>query len=641
MKRQALLLSLIILVTLFLHFTPLATTHASFTDSVSIDGSIKLQTGTLGISAASEPEINLSNETNSDLAIKVNNTGSLNGKITVRSIEGIVNGAQLENLAEYLEIIQESSNDNFIDSQKGMELNFKLIKKEKFKEINEMKLIFLIRISQRNLESDDIGFRDEQTLEVKIINNSDDSSGNGSGGDTGDNNGGGSDNGNDNNLPEKDWPSDTDFNHKEYYLKENLYYSEVEGKLTTISPGILYLKVEKDLKQEEINKRIDYLKSNDFLHEESNKKLTILEVKYVVNKGFILTIGTNEKYSATTSWLGFGSKWSSYFGYIGINEFGLPFLQSSDLLAVKSQLGKSPLIYTSKSGTNLIMKTPKWNNNLWGETVELPLKEKIAKNFEISFKGEDAEYFTFEFVSDTQFRITQKGDEAGKKAVLTFKDKTGKTIYQKKVESVAHYEKSGIEGLNNAFDIVTEKLILTKENDCYQGTTFIYIHLPLDYLSNNMIANINIAGEGYTVGSMAYSEDAQQMRIEVHYSSKTNPWYKEIQFYFYNYYSKEVKIVYNQENVVIKESNFTEEALVLTESATEIIEQSFSENQESSVSESVELEDSTVRLESTELVSTTEPVEVVESQDVTEPPEQEGGTERIEPPEEIINQEEP
>ena len=129
MRRQTIIGSLIILVALFLSSTSLKTTYAYFTDSVSIDGSIKLQTGTLGISAASESEINLSNETSSDLAINVKNLGSLNGKITVRSIEGIANGVQLKNLAEYLEIIQQESNDHFIDSQKGMELNFKLIKK--------------------------------------------------------------------------------------------------------------------------------------------------------------------------------------------------------------------------------------------------------------------------------------------------------------------------------------------------------------------------------------------------------------------------------------------------------------------------------------------------------------------------------
>lgn len=575
MKRQSLLLSLIILVTLFLHFTPLATTHAYFTDSVSIDGSIKLQTGTLGISAASEPEINLSNETNSDLAIKVKNTGSLNGKITVRSIEGIVDGAQLENLAEYLEIIQQDSNDHFIDSQKGMELNFKLIKKEKFKEIEEMKLIFLIRISQRNLESDDIGFRDEQTIEVKIINNSDNSGGNGSGGDTGDNNGGGSDNGNDNNLPEKDWPSDTDFGNEGYYLKEKLYYSGVDGKLTTISPGILYLKVEQDLTQEEINERINYLKSADFLSNNS-KNLKVTTVNYIQNKGFVLKIQAIGDYEPSENWLLFKIDWSRYFNSITIYNFGVSMLLNSDLIPIRKN--KELKIYASKSGTNITMGTTN-SNGKWGDFLPISFRETIANNFDVSFIGDDAEYFTFEFVSDTQFRIIQKGNEAGKNAVLTFKDKTGKTIYQKKVESVAHYEKSRIEGLNNAFDIVTEKLILTKENDWYQGTTFIYINLPSDYLSNDMIANIIIDRESYTVGSMAYSEDAQQMRIEVHYSSKTKPWNKQIQFYFYNY-SSEVKIEYNQENVV-------------------------------------------------------------ESQDVTEPPEQEGGTERIEPPEEIINQEEP
>ncbi|MBM7710297.1 hypothetical protein [Enterococcus lemanii] len=559
MKRQTLFWSLIILVTLFLHFTPLATTHAYFTDSVSMDGSIKLQTGTLGVSVASEPEINLSNETNSDLAINVKNIGSLNGKITVRSIEGIANGAQLENLTEYLEIIQQDSNDYFIDSQKGMELNFKLIKKEKFKEIKEMKLIFLIRISQRNLESDEIGFRDDQTLEVKIINNSDNSSEDGSGDNTGDNNGSGSDNGNDNDqdtdLPEKEWPTEESFGNKEHYLEDNLYYSVVDNQLTTISTGRLYMKDASNRTDEAISERINYLKSNKF---SLGQNLQVVEAMYVPDKGFIVEIGVKEAQEvqeAKFNWLELHSNWSEYFKNVDINKFGLPVLLDSDFLAIKSQKNKDAIIYASQLGTVVTMATPNDNNNLWGKRAVLPLKEKILRNYEISFGGTNPEYFAFEFVSDSQFRITQNGNESGKKAELIFKNAAGKIVYQRKVESVNTYSKSDISELINVFDIATKNLNLTKVAEEYKGQVSLFVKLPEHYLANYTLIHSQL-GEGFKIVNTSYSDDTTQMKIDLEYQSATTPEHKQVRFQFYDalthHYSDEF-ISYSENNTTVIE----------------------------------------------------------------------------------------
>ncbi|MGI6155663.1 MAG: hypothetical protein ACOYEB_06920 [Enterococcus lemanii] len=358
MKRQSLLLSLIILVTLFLHFTPLATTYAYFTDSVSIDGSIKLKTGVLSLSSIDTQEIILDSSAEKNISVSLLNTGTLLGKLTIKDISIQMNNQDVSN--KYFTVKDIKLINEFIEPGKQSELKFKVKKIFDWDEQTPIILSIKIRLSQANLESDDKGFIDEKNFYLTIKNTNQDI------------------------FPENNY-----FGDKQYYIKENLFYSVVDNKLTTIIPGEVYLKYKEGIQIDKVEQ--EEMKKHLLEKTTSKDKNNYIfdEISYIDKKGFkmILRLKSNiDRASNLYGWLRLNIDYYRHQGdnserlpYIGEEEFGLPLLVSSDVNQNNSPQIGFPIIIDQNNSINSFF-TFKYQANPGSERKLINLEKYILKN---------------------------------------------------------------------------------------------------------------------------------------------------------------------------------------------------------------------------------------------------------------------
>lgn len=380
MKRQSLLLSLIILVTLFLHVMPLAATYAYFTDSVRVSGAIKLKTGTVALAPFEAQSITVK-EANQvkTITTAIRNTGTLAAKITLKELVIQENNQVINHVSDYFELTTNIPTEK-LGPGETTTFTVKLTKKAQWLNTTPVTVAFKLRLSQVGLSDDDRGFIDEQTFLLTINNESEVV------------------------PPIVDWPEDKYFTGS-FYVKQNAYYSVVDNQLTTVIPGEIYVKAG-NLTPSQIAEA----KENIQLLRGQSENYTF-KISYIGNKGFKLSeisltgrSSTNDSLSTTFSGtnsmnINFKDGGKLAIWDHSIDAFAQPFLLSVDKKDAQSALIQ-PSIEVPKMGTILELQFLIHNNQAVVRWSSLTSDERTYLKTNISLTLTATQHYQANFKAD-------------------------------------------------------------------------------------------------------------------------------------------------------------------------------------------------------------------------------------------------
>ncbi|MFC4709330.1 hypothetical protein ACWOEJ_03775 [Enterococcus eurekensis] len=252
MKRYRVYVSLLLLVTLFFLIYPFQTTYAYFTDHTSVNGNISLKTGTLSLADIAASSLTFKTETKLPVTTVVKNTGSLDGKLTVKEISAIQDGKSV-NYKEYFDV-NVTFDDSNITASSIRNMTVIVTKKKDWAKEKLIELAIPVRISQTNVVGDQSGFIDQKIYRITLTNNS---------------------------VTTPEWPEFKENG----YIAQPLYRSVVDGKLTTVMPGVVYLKY--------TGKYIDEFKE-EVKKQANGMNYTISELTHIANQGFKIVLTHRE-----------------------------------------------------------------------------------------------------------------------------------------------------------------------------------------------------------------------------------------------------------------------------------------------------------------------------------------------------------
>lgn len=252
MKRYRVYVSLLLLVTLFFLIYPFQTTYAYFTDHTSVNGNLSLKTGTLSLADIEASSLTFKTETKLPVTTVVKNTGSLDGKLTVKEISAIQDGKSV-NYTEYFDV-NVTFYDSNITASSSRNMTVIVTKKKDWAKEKSIELAIPVRISQTNVAGDESGFIDQKIYRITLTNS----------------------------IVEKpEWPEFKDNG----YIAQPLYRSVVDGKLTTVIPGVVYLKY--------TGKYIDEFKE-EVKKQANEMNYAISELTHIANQGFKIVLTHRE-----------------------------------------------------------------------------------------------------------------------------------------------------------------------------------------------------------------------------------------------------------------------------------------------------------------------------------------------------------
>lgn len=415
MKRQSIFLSLIILVTLFLLSNSLITTDAYFTDSVSVDGSIKLKTGILSLSPIDIQEVVLDSEEEKNISVPLLNTGTLLGKLTIKDISIQMNNQEISN--KYLTITDIELTKKSIEPKEQSELRFKIKKKSDWNEQNPIILSIKIRLSQASLENDVNAFVDEKNFYLTIKN-----------------------------INQDTFPENNYFRDKQYYIKENLFYSVVDNKLTTIIPGEVYLKYKEGIQIDKVEQ--EEMKKHLIEQTTSKYKTNYIfdDISYVDKKGFkmILRLKSDIDWAYNRyGWLrlNIGYYWhqgsnSERLPYIGEEEFGLPLLVNSDFNQYYSPQIGFPIVVDRNDSPNVFF-TLKSQADPKSERKSINLEKYLLTNkLRIELTGEKSADLIFNWHEKySSFSLKQSTDSSIVDAKINLINSEGFIVFSRNIKT--------------------------------------------------------------------------------------------------------------------------------------------------------------------------------------------------------------
>lgn len=252
MKRYRVYVSLLLLVTLFFLVYPFQTTYAYFTDQTTVNGNLKLTTGTLSLADIAASSLTFKTETKLSVTTIVKNTGSLDGKLAVKEISAIQAGKSVDYKDYFgLNITFDDSNIT-ASSTKNMTVN--VTKNKDWDKEQPIELSIPVRISQTNITEDESGFIDQKIYRITVTNNS---------------------------VTTPEWPEFKENG----YIAQPLYRSVVDGKLTTVIPGVVYLKY--------TGQYIDEFKE-EVKKQANGMNYAISELTHIANQGFKIVLTHRE-----------------------------------------------------------------------------------------------------------------------------------------------------------------------------------------------------------------------------------------------------------------------------------------------------------------------------------------------------------
>lgn len=254
MKRYQVYVSLLLLVTLFFLVYPFQTTYAYFTDQTTVNGNLSLKTGTLVLAEMNGSEGVFEKNIQLEVATKIKNMGTLDGKLTIGTIVAKQNNQILENYQEFFGITTNLENPTRLTADDSRDLTVTFNKNKDWDKAKPIILEIPIRISQTNVVGDQSGFIDQKIYRITLTNNS---------------------------VTTPEWPEFKENG----YIAQPLYRSVVDGKLTTVMPGVVYLKY--------TGKYIDEFKE-EVKKQANGMNYTISELTHIANQGFKIVLTHRE-----------------------------------------------------------------------------------------------------------------------------------------------------------------------------------------------------------------------------------------------------------------------------------------------------------------------------------------------------------
>jgi len=474
---------------------------ATFLSEKRIDTNITLTAGYLSLDVKAEQDnILFADEiTSQSLLLQVQNTGTLEGKITfqIKSISLDNRNMTLDELSEYIELTDLNKIEK-ISAGESKTATLGLKRKKTWSDKSPIKITIQTTISQVNLADDTIGFIDRKETTISLNCKS----------------------------AIATWPENLSFNQAGYAIGQQMYYSIVDDKYTTVVPGIIFVKYKDDQKisldeQNEIETKlknaINSVQSGPF-------KYHLTSIEYMEQEGFKLQLSL-ENSTINGSFVVAGIKFDyidNHLPYNQFNDFCKPLILESDVNRTNTYTN-NPL-YSSTLGTNYQMFSNEQTNTFSYGLTSAEIGNYVSENFDVEFTGTDAKKFEVSFLKNSMIHVKQLDTEGGKKAQLIFKDKmTKQIVFSREVISVDQEEFSDIDLSNLISDFQTTVVNKTakRQANSFKVSTDFYMKIPENFLSHYYLQPFsNRSMSGFSV---SYSKKMDYVKISFDYSFSNQP----------------------------------------------------------------------------------------------------------------------
>jgi len=197
-----------------------ATTYAQFQDVEDIQDEIQLSSGFLSFDSnqLEKHQISFTEDSNqTEITVDLKNSGSLDGKLSYTLETILLDSKPIEpsELAEYFNFTLPKQNTSILSTETHSILfNFKKLKS--LLKGQTLTLEIKVRLSQINIKEATYGFIDEKKI---VFSYSEPKS-----------------------ADSNNWIDDNLFKNNDLYVEKKLFYSIVNGRATTVIPGIVYYK---------------------------------------------------------------------------------------------------------------------------------------------------------------------------------------------------------------------------------------------------------------------------------------------------------------------------------------------------------------------------------------------------------------
>lgn len=418
--------------------------QARFMDEKSISTDLSVHLGTLSMTLENQTPSQTFEKSGDELTqtIHVKNTGTLDGKLTYTFISAKlgdqdVSGTQIE---QFIEIKYPKQKD-FISPQEKKEIQFVAKQNKQWNSNESLSVNIQVTLSQNTIDSDTIGFVDSKIMQFSLKNTIQKET-------------------------EANWPNEDKFDNN-VYLQQNLFYSLVNNKLTTVVPGVIYFAYPSTdaLSENTIKSVAKELKDNAGAVYNS-------EITYIKNKGFKATIYVNEHKSGhPTPVKPFGANIhfglpAYYFNY-GSNEFAAPII--FDFEIENNNFNK---VTTTLNGITLYLASLKVENT-FGTKYAINIKDYLQTTYDLTIIGKDADYFTVVYTGETGWTLKQKGPEGDKEATLILRNKdTQEIVFSRDIFSSKETVKKNMKRANTNQSQTSESISNSQSDEISSSNDF-------------------------------------------------------------------------------------------------------------------------------------------------------------------------
>lgn len=474
---------------------------ATFLSEKRIDTNITLTAGYLSLDVKAEQDnILFADEiTSQSLLLQVQNTGTLEGKITfqIKSISLDNRNMTLDELSEYIELTDLNQIEK-ISAGESKTATLGLKRKKTWSDKSPIKITIQTTISQVNLADDTIGFIDRKETTISLNCKSTITS----------------------------WPENLTFNQAGYAVGQQMYYSTVDNKYTTVVPGIIFIKY-KNNQMISLKEQVETeTKLKHAIHsvQSGNFNYVLKSIEYVAQEGFKLQLGI-ENSVVDTKFTVAGIKFDYIYNHFTdsqFDDFCKPLILESDVNLTNTYTN-NPL-YSSTIGTNYQMFSNQQTNTFSYGLTSAEIGNYVSENFDVEFIGSDAKKFEVSFLKNSMIHLKQLDTEGGKKAQLIFKDKmTKQIVFSREVISVDQEEFSDIDLSNLISDFQTTVVNKTakRQANSFKVSTDFYMKIPENFLSHYYLQPFsNSSMSGFSV---SYSKKMDYVKISFDYSFSNQP----------------------------------------------------------------------------------------------------------------------
>ncbi|MCD4962535.1 hypothetical protein [Enterococcus casseliflavus] len=474
---------------------------ATFLSEKRIDTNITLTAGYLSLDIKAEQDNMLFTDeiTSQSFMLQVQNTGTLEGKVSfeIKSITFDNRIMTLEELSEYIELTDLNQIDK-IAAGESKTATLVLKRKKTWSDKTPIKITIQSTISQVNLVNDTTGFLDRKETTISLNCKSTITS----------------------------WPENLTFNQAGYAVGQQMYYSTVDNKYTTVVPGIIFIKYKNNqmISLKEQDETETKLKNAIHIVQSGNFNYVLKSIEYVAQEGFKLQLGI-ENSVVDTKFTVAGIKFDYIDNHLTdsqFDDFCKPLILESDVDRTNTYTN-NPL-YSSTIGTNYQMFSNKQTNTFSYGLTSAEIGNYVNENFDVEFIGSDAKKFEVSFLKNSMIHVKQLDTEGGKKAQLIFKDKmTKQIVFSREVISVDQEEFSDIDLSNLISDFQTTVVNKTakQQANVFKVSTDFYMKIPENFLSHYYLQPFsNSSMSGFSV---SYSNKMDYVKISFDYSYTNQP----------------------------------------------------------------------------------------------------------------------